>query len=148
MLEDANLKLRSVLSDLFGCSGRAMLEAIVAGEDNPERLTARKKAPELREALRSRITAHHRTLLKLYLEVIDALQRTLAELNATLRKALASFRHCVRKRSTVAGVSDVTTHIILAEVGADVTRFPEGVHLLSWAAVDLHGILTHARVRT
>ena len=79
VLEDANLKLGSVLSDVLGKSGRAMLEAIVAGETDPARLaalaqgTARNKSAELREALRGRITEHHRTLLKLHLQVIDAL---------------------------------------------------------------------------
>ncbi|SCU76848.1 hypothetical protein CNECB9_3480005 [Cupriavidus necator] len=89
-----------------------MLNAIVAGEDNPERLAAlaqgnaRKKVPELREALRGRITAHHRTLLKLHLDVINALEHTLAELDATLGKALAPIRQCVHLLTTILGVSD------------------------------------------
>src|SRR6267142_1025794 len=88
VLEDANLKLGSVLSDVLGKSGRAMLDAIVAGQSDPTRLaqlaqgTARNKSAELREALRGRITEHHRTMLRLHLQVIDALQRTLAELDA------------------------------------------------------------------
>src|SRR5207245_5702604 len=85
VLEDANLKLGSVLSDVLGRSGRAMLKAIVAGESDPQRLaalaqgTARKKTADLREALRGHITAHHRTMLKLHLDVINALERTLSE---------------------------------------------------------------------
>lgn len=102
VLEDANLKLGSVLSDVLGKSGRAMLDAIVAGQTDPARLaalaqgTVRNKAAELREALRRCITEHHRTMLRLHLQVIDALQRTLAELDATVGKALAPIRQRAR----------------------------------------------------
>ncbi|MFP3507565.1 IS110 family transposase, partial [Burkholderia sp. SIMBA_062] len=141
VLEDANLKLGSVLSDVLGKSGRAMLLAIIAGEDDPERLAAlaqghaRKKTAELREALHGRITAHHRTLLKLHLDIVLALEHTLAELDATLGKALAPIRQCVRLLTTMPGVSDVTAQVILAEVGADMTRFPDAGHLISWAGL-------------
>jgi transposase len=98
VLGDANLKLGSVLSDVLGCSGRAMLKAIATGEDNPERLAAlaqgnaRKKTAQLREALRGRIADHHRTLLRLHLEVIATLKHTLAELDTAVGKALAPIR--------------------------------------------------------
>ncbi|BCQ28630.1 hypothetical protein NK8_68200 (plasmid) [Caballeronia sp. NK8] len=82
-----------------------------------------------------RITAHHRTLLKLHLDVIDALQHTLAELDVTLGKALAPIRQCGRLLSTIPGVSDVTAQVSLAEVGADITRFPNAAHLISWAGL-------------
>jgi transposase len=141
VLEDANLKLGSVLSDVLGCSGRAMLKAIVAGEDNPERLaalaqgTARKKSAELREALRGRITDHHRTLLRLHLDIIAALEHTLAELDAALGKALAPIRQRARLLTTMPGVSDLTAQVLLAEIGADMTRFPDAGHLVSWAGL-------------
>lgn len=141
VLEDANLKLGSVLSDVLGKSGRAMLQAIIAGEDDPERLAAlaqgaaRKKTSELREALHGRITAHHRTLLKLHLDIVVALEHTLAELDATVGKALAPIRQCVRLLTTMPGVSDVTAQVILAEIGADMTRFPDAAHLISWAGL-------------
>ena len=86
VLEDANLKLGSVLSDVLGHSGLAMLKAIVAREGDPRRLpdlalgNARKQTAELREALHGRITAHQRMLFKLHLDVVSALQHTLAEL--------------------------------------------------------------------
>src|SRR5215212_1046553 len=98
VLEDANLKLGSVLSDVLGKSGRAMLDAIVDGETDPARLaalaqgTARNKTAELR----GRITEHHRTMLRLHLQVIDALQRTLAELAAAVGKALAPIQQRAR----------------------------------------------------
>jgi transposase len=141
VLEDANLKLGSVLSDVLGCSGRAMLKAIVAGEDHPARLaalaqgTARKKSAELREALRGRITDHHRTLLKLHLDVIGALEHTLAELDAAVGKALAPIRQRARLLTTMPGVSDLTAQVLLAEIGADMTRFPDAAHLVSWAGL-------------
>ena len=141
VLEDANLKLGSVLSNVLGCSGRAMLNAIVAGEDNPERLAAlaqghaRRKTAELREALRGRITEHHRTLLRLHLEVIGALEHTLAELDAALGKALVPIQQRVRLLTTMPGVSDLTAQVLLAEIGVDMTRFPDAAHLVSWAGL-------------
>ena len=141
VLEDANLKLGSVLSDVLGRSGRAMLEAIVAGETHPERLaelalgTARNKTAELREALRGRITEHHRTMLKLHLDVVNALQRSLAELDATVGKALTPIKQRARLLTTMPGVSDLTARVIVAEIGVDMTRFPDAGHLVSWAGL-------------
>ena len=141
MLEDANLKLGSVLSDVLGRSGRAMLDAIVAGQTDPARLaelalgTARNKTAELREALRGRITEHHRTMLKLHLQVVDALQRTLAELDAAVGKALAPIQQRTRLLTTMPGVSDLTASVLVAEIGVDMTRFPTSGHLISWAGL-------------
>jgi transposase len=141
LLEDANLKLGSVLSDVLGCSGRAMLKAIVAGEDNPERLaalaqgTARKKTAELREALRGRVSDHHRTLLRLHLDIIAALEHTLAELDVALGKALAPIQQRARLLTTIPGVGDLTAQVLLAEIGTDMTRFPDAAHLVSWAGL-------------
>ncbi|QQX89932.1 IS110 family transposase (plasmid) [Cupriavidus necator] len=141
VLEDANLKLGSVLSDVLGHSGRAMLKAIVNGEDDPERLAAlaqgnaRKKSAELREALRGRITEHHRTMLKLHLDIIGALEHTLAELDAVVGKALAPIQQRARLLTTIPGVSDLTARVLLAEIGVDMTRFPDAGHLVSWAGL-------------
>jgi transposase len=141
VLEDANLKLGSVLSDVLGRSGRAMLEAIVAGESDPQRLAelalgnARKKTTELREALRGRITAHHRTMLKLHLDVIKALERTLAELDAAVGKALTPIRQGCRLLTTIPGIRDVTAQVMVAEIGVDMSRFPGAGHLVSWAGL-------------
>jgi len=94
-LEDANIKVASVLSDVIGKSGRAMLDAIIAGETNPERLaelavgTARRKKSELIESLRGRVNNHHRGMLKLHLGLIDALETALAEVDAAAGKLLA-----------------------------------------------------------
>src|SRR4030095_14293018 len=121
VLEDANLKLGSVLSDVLGKSGRAMLDAIVAGQSDPALLaqlaqgTARNKTAELREARRGRIPEHHRTMLRLHLQVIDALQRTLAELDAAVGKALAPIRQRARLLATMPGGSELTRSETVSE---------------------------------
>jgi transposase len=126
-LEDANIKLGSVLSDVLGHSGRAILNALIAGETAPERLAdlargnARKKRAELIQALHGRISAHHRRLLKLHLGLIDALQRrwmpTWKKPWRRSRSAPACSRRC-------RGVSELTAHVLVAEIGVDMARFP------------------------
>lgn len=141
VLEDANLKVASVLSNILGKSGRAMLDLLIAGETDPERLadcaqgTARKKRPALVEALRGRITPHHRALLKLHLQLIDALQAALREVDATVGKALAPIRRCVTLLMTMPGVSEIVAQVIVAEIGVDMSRFPSAAHLVSWAGL-------------
>jgi transposase len=124
-LEDANLKLGSVLSNVLGSSGRAILTALIDGQSDPERLAdlaqgaARKKRTALIEALHGRITAHHRRLLKLHLDLIAALERALEEVDADVGKLLAPIRQCARLLTTMPGVSDLTAQVVLAEIGAD-----------------------------
>jgi transposase len=140
-LEDANLKLSSVLSSVIGSSGREILNALIAGESDPERLadlaqgTARKKRTALIEALHGRITAHHRRLLKLHLDLIGALEQALAEVDADVGKLLAPIRARARLLTTMPGVSDLTAQVVLAEIGVDMARFPTAAHLLSWATM-------------
>jgi transposase len=140
-LEDANLKLGSVLSSILGASGRAILTALIAGQSDPERLadlaqgTARRKRAALIEALRGRITPHHRRLLKLHLDLIGALERALEEVDADVGKLLAPIRQSARLLTTMPGVNDLTAHVVLAEIGADMARFPTPAHLLSWATM-------------
>ena len=141
VLEDANLKLGSVLSDVLGKSGRAMLDAIVAGQTDPARLaelaqgTAHHKTAELREALRGRITEHHRTMLSLHLQVVDALRHTLAELDTAVGTALAPMQQRARLLTTMPGVFDLTASVVVAEIGVDMSRFPSAGHLISWAGL-------------
>lgn len=138
-LEDANLKLGSVLSDVLGRSGRAILTALIQGESDPQKLadlaqgTARKKRGELIHALHGRITAHHRRLLKLHLELIGALEAALLEIDADVGKILAPIHNSARLLTTMPGVSDITAHVIVAEIGVDMKRFATAAHLLSWA---------------
>lgn len=141
VLEDANLKLGSVLSDVLTASGRAMLGAIIAGESDPERLaelaqgTARRKRAALVEALHGRITPHHRTMLKLHLEVIAALERTLGELDAAVGQALAPIQERARLLTTIPGIGDRVAQVVVAEIGVDMARFPSPRHLISWAGL-------------
>jgi len=139
VLEDANLKLGSVLSDVLGKSGRAILQALIKGETDPEKLadlalgTARKKRAELIEALHGRIRPHHRGLLKVHLELVTALQQAIAEIDATVGKALASIHKSARLLTSIPGISEVTAHVMVAEIGVDMTRFASDAHLRSWA---------------
>jgi transposase len=141
ILEDANLKLGSVLSNVLGKSGRAILHALIAGETNPERLadlaegTARKKRAELIEALHGRIRAHHRGLLKVHLELVAALEQALADIDATVGKTLAPVRDSARLLTTLPGVSDLTAQVMVAEIGVDMSRFPTAAHLISWTGL-------------
>ena len=141
VLEDANLKLGSVLSDVLGQSGRAMLKAIIAGEDDPVRLaelaqgTARRKTAALIEALRGRVTNHHRAMLQLHLGVVDALESALDEVDRHVGKALEPIRDLTRLLTTMPGVGDLVAQVIVAEVGIDMSRFPTSGHLVSWAGL-------------
>jgi transposase len=141
VLEDANIKVASVLSDVLGRSGRAMLAAIIVGEDNAERLadlaqgTARKKRTELVEALRGRVTDHHREMLTLHLGLIAALESALRQVDAAVGKALAPIQARAQLLTTMPGVSDIVAQVVVAEIGVDMTRFPSAAHLVSWAGI-------------
>jgi transposase len=140
-LEDANLKLASVLTDITGTSGRAILEALIAGETEPATLAAlanqRVRAPrgKLEEALRGRITAHHRFLLRLHLRQVEALEAAVAEIDREVEAGLEPFRAAVRLLSSIPGVSALSAEVIVAEIGTDMGRFPTAGHLLSWAGL-------------
>lgn len=140
VLEDANLKLGSVLSDVLGSSGRAMQEAIIAGESDPHKLadlakgTARKKHSELVQALHGRVRDHHRRLLKVHLSLVKSLQGAVNEIDTAVGKSLVEpLQEGIRLLTTMPGMSDVSSRVVLAEIGADMTRFPTAGHLLSWA---------------
>jgi transposase len=140
-LEDANIKLASVLADVTGVSGRAIVEALVAGETDPATLAAlahqRVKAPreKLTEALRGRVTSHHRFLLRLHLRQVDALEAAVAEIDREVEADLEPFRAAVRLLSSIPGVSALSAEVIVAEIGTDMGRFPSAGHLLSWAGL-------------
>jgi transposase len=141
ILEDANLKLGSVLSDVLGKSGRAILNALIAGQTDPEKLAdlaqghARKKRAELVEALHGRIRDHHRKLLKVHLDLVAALEQALADIDVTVGKTLAPIQHSARLLTTLPGVSDLTAQVIVAEIGVDMARFPTAAHLISWTGL-------------
>src|SRR6059036_125298 len=140
-LEDANIKLTGIISDVLGKSGRAMLEALIAGETDPEKLVAltsrRLKATraELVEALRGRIREHHRLLLKLHLGQVDTLRAAVREVEARVGETLQPFCDLAELLTTMPGVSDTVAHVIVAEIGVDMSRFPTAAHLVSWAGL-------------
>jgi transposase len=140
-LEDANIKLDSVISDILGLSGRAMIEALIAGESDPDALAAlahrRIKAPPavLREALRGRATHHHRFLLQLHLRQIDALDDAIGAIDREVDTQVEPFRMAVMMLTTIPGVRDLSAQVIRAEIGGDMGRFPTAGHLISWAGL-------------
>jgi transposase len=141
-LQDANLKISSAVSDILGDNGRALLEALIAGESDPERLAAltnrRLKATpaQLREALRGRITAHHRFLLRLHYDQACQLERAIAAIDQEVEDALGPQRRDqVKRLTTIPGVGDLVAEAILSEVGTDMARFLSPGHLLSWAGL-------------
>lgn len=140
-LEDANLKIASVVSDVTGVSGRAILKAIIEGKTKPEDLlsvtTGRLHAtgPVLLAALRGRIRSSHRFLLKLHLEQIEGLEKSITALDTEVGALLDPFRAKVERLKTIPGVSDVAAEVILSEIGADMSRFPTSGHLISWAGL-------------
>jgi transposase len=141
VLEDANVKLSSVLSDVLGQSGRAILDAIVAGEGEPKALAAlassRVKASKeiLAEALQGRLRDHHRFMIRSHLRLIDAIRGEVEGIDLRISEHLEPFRGAVELLKTIPGVSDIAAHVILAEIGDDMSRFPSAGHLVSWAGL-------------
>jgi transposase len=141
VLEDANLKLSLVLADILGKSGRAVLQAIIDGHTDPEHLlcciNTRVKAnrAELLEALRGRISAHHRFMLKLHLGQVDALDQAIATIEKEVSLGLKPFRESAQLLSTMPGLSAVSASVIVAEIGVDMSRFKTPGHLVSWAGL-------------
>jgi transposase len=141
VLEDANLKLTSVISDVLGMSGRAMIEAIIRGEEDPERLAdfslGRLKASRAAvvAALQGRVTPHHRFLLRLHLTQIDALDAAVRDVEARLGETLAPFQDALDRLMTIPGIRHTMARVIVAEIGLDMHRFPTAGHLVSWAGL-------------
>ena len=141
VLEDANLKLSVVISDILGKGGRAVLQALIDGHSEPEflasRITTRVKAShaELLEALRGRVSAHHRFMLKVHLNHIDALDKVVACIEMEVGTGLVPFRQAAKLLSTMPGLSAVSANVVVAEIGIDMSRFATPGHLLSWACM-------------
>jgi transposase len=139
LLEDAQIKLSVVASDIFGVSGRAMLAALVAGERDPKilaqlaRTRLRAKLGPLVEAFTGFFTDQHAFLLGKMLARVDQLDADLAELDAKLQELIAGFAGAVDRLDEIPGVGQVAARLLLAELGTDMTRFPTAGHLVSWA---------------
>lgn len=141
-LQDANIKLRTVLSKVLGKSGRAILEAMIKGESDPKKLAelsmgrARKKRPELEKALHGFVTDHHRFLLRQELDLVEALEKSIKAIEARIDEVLRPFGEAEAKLlETLPGVSSTAARVILAEIGTDMSRFPDAGHLVSWAGL-------------
>ena len=139
LLEDAQIKLSVVASDIFGISGRQMMAALIGGQTNPKALAQlargrlRAKLEALEEAFTGHFTDHHAFLLATMLARIDALDADLAALEAKIQEMIAPFAAAVDKLDEIPGVGATGAHIILAEIGLDMSRFPTAAHLSSWA---------------
>ena len=140
-LEGSGIKLSSVVSDLTGVSSRAMLEALIKGERNPEVLaglargTLRSKTPALVDALTGRFKAHHAFMARLHLDQIDAQSRIIDALTERIEEAMTPFRAAREFLATIPGVSRKVADVIIAETGADMSRFETPGRLASWTGV-------------
>jgi transposase len=141
LLEDAGIKLSAVASDILGVSGRAMLEALVAGQSDPAALAdlakrrLRAKIPALTEALTGRFTEHHAFLVRIHLDLIDQHTAAITELTERIETLMEPFRGFRDLICTIPGIATATADVIVAETGADMSVFPTAAHLASWAGV-------------
>ncbi|HEY0690330.1 MAG TPA: IS110 family transposase, partial [Kribbella sp.] len=139
LLEDAGIKLSAVASDILGVSGRAMLESLIAGNNDPAALAdlakrrLRSKIPALTEALTGRFTEHHALLARVHLDLIDQHTAAINEITTRIEATVKPFHWFRDLICTIPGISTLTADVIIAETGADMTRFPTAGHLGSWA---------------
>ena len=139
LLEDAQIKLSVVASDIFGVSGRAMLAALIAGERDPKvlaqlaRTRLRAKLGQLEEAFTGHFTDHHGFLLATMLDRVDAVSADIATLEAKIDQEIAPFAQAVDRLDEITGVGRTAAQVIIAEIGTDMGRFPTPGHLASWA---------------
>lgn len=139
LLEDAGIKLSVVASDIFGKSGRKMMQALIEGERNPRVLAEmakgvlRRKHDDLVEALTGFFSDHHAFLLERMLGHIDALEADVAALDAHIEEAIAPFADRVAQLDEIPGVGIIAARELIAEIGVDMSRFPTAGHLASWA---------------
>jgi transposase len=139
LLEDAGIKLSAVASDITGVSGRAMLQALIDGQRDPvvladlARRRLRSKIPALTEALTGRFTDHHTFLAQLHLDLIDRHTAAIEQITARIEVVIEPFQGFRDLITTIPGIGPLIAEIIVAETGADMTRFPSPAHLASWA---------------
>ncbi len=139
LLEDAGIKLSSVACDIVGVSGRAMLEALIAGNNDPGALAdlakrrLRSKIPALTEALTGRFNEHHAFLARVHLDLIDQHTAAIDQITARIEETIVPFQGFRDLICTIPGISVLTADVVIAETGADMARFPTAHHLASWA---------------
>ncbi len=141
VLEDANIKLAGVASNIMGVSGRDILAALLAGSTDAEGMAElargklRRKREALAAALRGRMSDHHRLLIALHLEHADLLDEQIAQLSAEITERLRPWEEKLVRLETIPGVGRRTAEILAAEIGLDMSRFPSAAHLASWAGM-------------
>ncbi len=141
ILQDAGIKLSSVASDILGVSGRAMVTALVEGTHDPDTLAdlakgaLRKKLPELKEALEANFRSHHAFIASEILTHIDYLDEAIERLSGEIERVISPFAQQVALLDTIPGVNRRTAETLIAEIGADMGRFPTHRHLASWAGM-------------
>ena len=141
ILEDANLKLGSVASDILGATGRRILQAIVEGQEHPDWLadkacgTLRGKRPELRLALRGRIHDHHRYMLRELLDDLRRVEAHIVSLEEEITERMKPYEAAIQRLMTIPGLKLVTAWTIVAELGTDMSVFPDAHHAASWAGL-------------
>jgi transposase len=141
ILEDANIKLASVATDILGASGRDMLRALMRGETDAEQMAdlarrqLRSKIPELRRALEGKVTEHHRFMLAELLNHLEYLESRIEEFSRRIEEVSRPFAPAIAKVATLPGFDQRSAQNVVAEIGADMEVFPSAQHLASWTGV-------------
>src|SRR5260370_32701822 len=141
VLEDANLKLTSVLTDIMGVTGQAILRALVAGEEDPERLahlaqgSLVRKQEQLQAALAGKLTPHHHVLLAELLQLIATLDRSIGRFDREIAERLCQHDALIGRIDAVTGLSRRSIEVLLGALGWDMSRFPDAAHAASWAGI-------------
>ena len=142
ILQDANVKLTTYVTDLFGVSGRALLDSLCNGEvlDSGQvkslvKTSLKRKVPQLIDALNGRVRAHHRGMIRMHLDHLHYLEKQIESLDAVIDQQLQPYRTAIDLLITIPGVQKDTAASILAEIGDDMSAFPSDAHLASWAGV-------------
>ncbi len=141
VLEETNIKLASVATDILGASARAMLEALLEGETDSTVLAGlargrlREKQDQLQQALQGKLKSHHVFLLSEHLAHIDYLDEAIARVSQQIEERLRPFEQDILRLDSIPGISRRTAEVLLAEIGPDLSRFPSAKHLASWAGM-------------
>jgi transposase len=141
LLESADIKLAGVASDVFGVSGRAMLRALIEGEETPDEMAQhargrmRRKIKALARALDGRLEEHHRFLMRLQFARIEVAEHDLEQLDARLREKLEPYAEPLHRLMRIPGVDWIIAATIIAEIGVDMSAFVSAAHLASWTGI-------------